>query len=238
MSNRKIFIFKQISWTWSLCNSCIWFSCHWSLIKVAALWKIIICVSSCLWVLKLLHFKQWRVILFLHLEEVFTVRVIMRHSTSSCMSSCKLSNRWWFLGTQHTILLIDLSICDLSIVVADNVSHRRTWPISFSIRMCLLRNVNRLLSDRQVKPWELILILSSIRCLSPSSCSLGFQRYSIGQTEVIFISWNLAVCVSSPYRSYWNQIEESVSADLEKINEYNDNLQFLTPSGSLAPGRP
>ena len=151
MSYRKIFIFKQISWTWSLCNSCIWFSCHWSLIKVAALWKIIICVSSCLWVLKLLHFKQWRVILFLHLEEVFTVRVIMRHSTSSCMSSCKLSNRWWFLGTQHIILLIDLSICDLSIVVADNIADRCTWSIWSTIWMLLLWQVDRLLFNLKIK---------------------------------------------------------------------------------------
>ena len=107
--------------------------------------QVIICISSRLRILKLRHFEQFRLVLWLHFKKVLAVRVIMCHCTRTSMTACISTNCGRSLGANHFILLHYFRWRLLSIVIAYNVAHRSTWSIGLTIRMRFLWYVDRLI---------------------------------------------------------------------------------------------
>ena len=154
----------------SLCLGSTWLCCVWSFVEVTALMEVIICVGDSFWILKLCHLEQLSVVLPLHFEEIFTVRVIMSHCTGSCMPSSVLSNSWRLFLTKHFVLLADFVRSLLPVIIADNITNWCSRPIWPSVRMSFFGQVNWLLLNGKIETRQLIFSsVSSVGCLG-SSC--------------------------------------------------------------------
>lgn len=165
--------------------------------------EVIICVGDSFWILKLCHLEQLRVVLPLHFEEIFTVRVIMSHCTGSRMSSSVLSNSWWLFLTKHFVLLPNFIRSLLPVIIAHNITNWCSRPIWPSVRMSFFGQINWLLLNGKIETRQLIFsFVSSVGCLGSSCRRSGPQWMPVGYSEVVLVSWSLAIVMRCPDSGY------------------------------------
>ena len=165
---------------------------------------VIISISHSFGVLKLCHLKHVIRVLILHFVEILTMRVIMSHGTGTSVPPRVLADIWRLFVTQHFVLLCDVICSYLAIVVANNIAYGRSWPVWSSIWVSLLRQINRLFLDLEIKSGKRILTLVASKCRLCSRCSRsGPQRISISDTVIVLVSRGLAIVMRRPNGSYY-----------------------------------
>ena len=161
-------------------------------------------IESALYMFEFAHFEQiiwgscsvWFV-------EVLLRYVIVCHGRSFSVSSWVVKTYWLGSFSQDIILLCNLFLCNITVIIADNISHWSTWSIWSSIGVLLFWQKHSIIWEIMSKSWHIIRLSTSVCCLSSwGSCKRSEKCIFINFLEISFILWLFAGFVSCPDGSY------------------------------------